>query len=64
MNKYQHYTLHVETIDDVEGVWLCLDDGQHSEPLASFLTEEAAEKFKQALNATFTKAHTMGRMGI
>ena len=60
----QAYTLHVEVRDDEPGIWLCLDDGYASDPIATFISEEAAEKFKQAMNVAFAKAHTMGRMGI
>lgn len=58
------YTLHVETRDDKQGIWLCLDNGLESIPIARFTSEKAAEQYKQAIDIAFVKAHTMGRMGI
>jgi hypothetical protein len=60
-----NYTLHVEIRDDgKKGIWLCLDDGVSSIPIARFVSEKAAEQYKQAVNLSFAKAHQMGRMGI
>lgn len=58
------YVLHVETRDDADGIWLCLDDGVVSIPLAQFVSEHAAEQYKQALNYAVMKAHAMGRFGV
>ena len=60
----QIYTLSVETHDEIEGLWLCVDDGINSTRIAQFLCEESAKAFTKAYNLAFAKAHTMGRMGI
>lgn len=58
------YTLNVETRDDKSGIWLCLDDGLEAIPIARFVSASAAEKYKQAVNIAFVKAHAMGKSGI
>lgn len=57
-------TLHIETRPDTDGIWLCLDDGHTSTPLARFTDEQAVSRYIQAQQLAFQKAHTMGLMGI
>jgi hypothetical protein len=64
LNQAANYTLHVETREDETGLWLCVDDGATSIPIAKFISEEAVELYHRATHAAFVKAHTMGRMGI
>jgi hypothetical protein len=58
------YTLHVQTRDDETGIWLCLDNGFETIPVARFVSEEAAEQYKHAICIATMKAHANGRFGI
>jgi hypothetical protein len=58
------YTLHVETRDDKSGIWLTLDNGFESIPIARFVSADAAEKYKKATAIAFAKGHAMGKFGI
>ena len=58
------YTLHIEEREDEDGIWLCVDNGQQSIPVAQFVSEESIELFRKAVQIAFVKAHTMGMMGI
>jgi hypothetical protein len=64
MTHNSTWTLHVQTLDGKKGIWLCLDNGVETIPLAKFLSMKAAEQYKAAVSAAFIKAHTMGVMGI
>jgi hypothetical protein len=64
LNQFANHTLHVESREDADGIWLCVDDGETSTPIAEFVSEEAVALFHRATHAAFIKAHTMGRMGI
>lgn len=57
-------TLNVESRPDTAGVWLCLDNGNESVPLAQFVSKDAAEQFKHALNIACMKSHAVGASGI
>ena len=57
-------TLTVERREDVDGLWLCVENGVTSEPIARFVCESAAAAFHRATSLAYQKAHTMGRMGI
>lgn len=57
-------TLVVEHETEDGSLWLCADDGKSCVTLACFLSHEAAETFKDALNATKASAHAMGQLGI
>jgi hypothetical protein len=58
------YTLHVETRDDVDGIWLCLDNGMEAIPIARFESAEAAAMYTRAAAVAFAKGHAMGKFGI
>jgi hypothetical protein len=58
------YTLHVETLEDNPGIWLCLDNGFEAIPIAKFVSEQAAEDYKRAVALAFAKSHEMGRSGF
>lgn len=64
MTNNSNWTLHVQTLDGKKGVWLCLDNGEETIPIAKFLSMKAAEQYKEAVSVAFIKAHTMGLMGI
>ena len=57
-------TLTVETRDDEEGLWLCVDTGKQSTPIARFISYEAVTAFIEANSLSFRKAYAMGKMGI
>jgi hypothetical protein len=57
-------TLTVEHRDDADGVWLCVENGFVSEPIAQFVSESAVAAFHHANNLAYRKAHATGRMGI
>jgi hypothetical protein len=57
-------TFTVETRDDADGLWLCVENGFASEPIAQFVSESAVAAFHRANSLAYKKAHTMGRMGI
>jgi hypothetical protein len=58
-------TLNVEMRDGHEsGIWLCLDDGKEAIPIARFVSANAADQYKHAVNIAAMKAHAMGKSGI
>ena len=62
--RHRNHTLHVETRDNETGIWLCLDDGFESIPIAKFVSERAVEQYNHAVAITFVKSHAMGRFGL
>lgn len=58
------YTFATETISGRKGIYLCIDDGKSSRPLAKFLTEEDVTLFHAQLQQNWMVAQTQGRMGI
>lgn len=57
-------TLVVETLDGIDGVWLCADDNTSCTPLARFASETAARRFIELFALARSVSHAQGQSGI
>jgi hypothetical protein len=57
-------TFTIETVDGLEGIWLCANDLHKSTPLAHFIDEDSIKLFNEIFTSAQMVAHTKGAMGI
>jgi hypothetical protein len=57
------YTLTTENFGG-EDIFLCIDDGKTSKPIAKFMDVADVQLFHSVLNKKWQVAQTQGRMGI